>query len=100
MQKSIAHAIVAAPKSSHPSSILVLLLAWSSGTQWMHWSTISTLPLPSVIQSLLPPQRRHNSATLIHMIFILDHPPSSSISVTSQNHKPFFLTRSTSVMEW
>ena len=53
MQNSVAHAIVAAPKSSPLSSILVLSLAWSSGMQWTHWSTISTLPLPSVLQSLL-----------------------------------------------
>ena len=61
--------------------------------QFQHWKCsqykVISIQASSVLQSPLSPQSHHHSATLIHTIFVLDHPPSSAILVTSQHHKPF-----------
>jgi len=61
--------------------------------QFQHWKCsqykVISIQASTVLQSPLSPRRHHHSSTLIHTIFILDHPPSSFISVTSQHHKPF-----------
>jgi len=68
-----------------------------------HFSSTTNTPL-----QFSRPQYLYNAIIIqppcsIHMIFILDEESRSFIlhliSVTSQNHKPFFLTCSTSVIE-